>query len=199
MLLNLHQYLKNIMLHNINGFCKTALLSSVSLPFYRYSTHNIRINQAKKKNPKTKQWNRKINLPSVPDWWRCCLQSNNTTWSRSPSALHRSWPGGPWECVASASVSGPLSPDQLWSAKTQEEVSALTLMASHTYQHKHTSLNSGLNNGQQCVLLELMLLNNVCARRQARTGQERFLMSVMTLLPWYLDLHWGEFAAFCYS
>lgn len=58
------------------------------------------------------------------------VNNQHTTWSHSPSALHRSWPGGPWECVASASVSGPPSPDQLWSAKTQEDVSAVTLEGS---------------------------------------------------------------------
>lgn len=61
-----------------------------------------------------------------------CLQSNFSTSSRSPSALHRSWPGGLWVCVVSASVSGPLSPDQLWSAKTQE--GALTVTDSANYK-----------------------------------------------------------------
>lgn len=85
------------------------------------------------------------------------------TWSRSPSALHRSWPGGPWECVVSASVSGPLSPDQLWSAKTQEEVWAVTLTQTFgTTNRHHCGLpGSKLNNRPHCLMVEQILVNNL--------------------------------------
>lgn len=84
----------------------------------------------------TRMWQIKQEKPSryVTSLRPPCLQSNDGTLSRSPSALHRSWPGGLWVCVVSASVSGPPSPDQLWSAKTQE--GALTATDSASYKQR---------------------------------------------------------------
>lgn len=54
------------------------------------------------------------------------------TWNHSPSALHRSWPGGPWECGVSASVFGPQSPDQQWSGEKRETWMKLQTITTHS-------------------------------------------------------------------
>lgn len=61
----------------------------------------------------------------------------------------------------------------------------------HTFIIKNTHITgqwtlsegSKLNNGQSCITVELILVNNVCVYLQAEGQPERVLISVMTLLP----------------